>query len=136
SWEIDAVILGGATFAGFNVVDVQRVYRETGRPVIVFSAEEPDMDSTREALRKHFPDWSLRWGRYEALGELHSMKIGDHPQVYYECVGCSTVFAEDVLREQAITGRTPECVRVADLVAKGVTTAFRGPAVCSGGSSG
>jgi len=134
SWETDALILGGATFAGFNVVDVQRVNRETGTPAIVFSGECPDMEATKDALRKHFPDWRERWSRYEALGEMHSLKIGGYPPVYYENIGCSTGFAEDVLREQAVSCRTPECVRVADLIAKGVTPVFRGPAGCSGGS--
>lgn len=134
SWETDALILGGATFAGFNVVDVQRVNRETGTPVIVFSGECPDMEATKDALRKHFPDWRERWSRYEALGEMHSLKIGGYPPVYYENIGCSTGFAEDVLREQAVSCRTPECVRAADLIAKGVTPVFRGPAGCSGGS--
>lgn len=134
SWETDALILGGATFAGFNVVDVLRVNRETGTPVIVFSGECPDMEATKDALRKHFPDWGERWSRYEALGEMHSLKIGGYPPVYYENIGCSTGFAEGVLREQAVSCRTPECVRVADLIAKGVTPVFRGPAGCSGGS--
>jgi len=134
SWETDALILGGATFAGFNVVDVQRVNTETGTPVIVFSRECPDMEATKDALRKHFPDWMERWSRYEALGEIHSLKICSYPPVYYENIGCSKGFAEDVLREQAVSCRTPECVRVADLVAKGVTPVFRGPAGCSDGS--
>jgi endonuclease V-like protein UPF0215 family len=134
SWETDALILGGATFAGFNVVDVQRVYNETETPVIVFSGECPDMNATRDALRKHFPDWRERWSRYEALGGIHSLKIGGYPPVYYENVGCSTEFAEDVLGEQAISCRTPECVKVSNFIAKGVTRVFRGPAECSGGS--
>jgi len=134
SWETDALILGGATFAGFNVVDVQRVNSETGTPVIVFSGECPNVDATKDALRKHFHDWRERWSRYEALGEIHSLKIGDYSPVYYENVGCPKGFAEDVLEEQAVSCRTPECVRVADLIAKGVTPVFRGPAGCSGGS--
>ncbi len=136
SWEIDALILGGATFAGFNVVDVQRVNVETGVPVIVFSGDRPDVAATKDALRKHFPDWRERWSRYEGLGEIRSLTIRDYPPVYYENVGCSRGFAEDVLREQAVSCRTPECVRVADLIAKGVTPVFRGPEGCSGGSSG
>jgi endonuclease V-like protein UPF0215 family len=134
SWELDALILGGATFAGFNVVDVQLIKRETRTPVIVFSRESPDLDATKDALRKHFPDWVERWSRYEALGEIHELKIGIYPPIYYEKMGCSRGFAEDVLREQAVSCGTPECVRVADLIAKGVTPVFRDPAGCSGGS--
>ena len=132
--EIDAVILGGVTFAGFNVVDVERVNGETSVPVIVFSAERPDAEATLGALRKHFGDWRERWSLYEALGEIHSLRVGDYPVVYYECVGCSTAFAEDVLVDQAVFARTPEAVRVAGMVAKGLSPVFRGPEVSAGGS--
>ena len=134
SWELDALILGGATFAGFNVVDVKRLNGETGMPVIVFSGDRPDVEATRDALRKHFPDWRERWSRYMELGEIHSLTIRKYPPVYYEAVGCSKGFAAEVLREQAVSCRTPECVRVADLIAKGVTPVVRDPAGCSGGS--
>ena len=125
-WDYDCLILGGATFAGFNVVDVENVYKTIGRPVIVYSPKIPDMKATLRALHKHFIDWELRWSRYEALGELHECKIKDYPSVYYEVVGESTSYAEKVLNEQAIHGRMPEAVRVADLVAKGITPVFRG----------
>jgi hypothetical protein len=128
-WDYDVLILGGATFGGFNVVDVESVYKATGKPVIVYSPKLPDMDATLGALRKHFSDWEQRWSRYEALGELHECRIRDYPSVYYEIVGEPTSYAEKVLHEQAIYGRIPEAVRVADLIAKGVTPVFRGPAV-------
>jgi endonuclease V-like protein UPF0215 family len=127
NWEYDVIILGGATFAGFNVMDVENVYKTTGRPVIVFSPKYPD--ATLNALRKHFPDWRQRWSRYEKLGELFELVIDDYPPIYYEVVGESREFAEKVLREQAILGRTPEAVRIADLIAKGVSSVFQGPAV-------
>lgn len=133
-WDYDVLILGGATFAGFNVVDVENVYKTTGKPVIVYSPRIPDMDATLCALRKHFSDWKMRWSRYEALGELHECRIKNYPSVYYEIVGESTGYAEKVLREQAIYGRMPEAVRVADLIAKGVTPVVRDLAVSRCGS--
>jgi len=127
NWEMDVLILGGATFAGFNVVDVDYVYREIGKPIIVYMSKNPDMDATLSALRKHFPDWRERWRRYEALGEIHELKIGEHPLSYFEVVGKPVEFAEKVLREQAIHGRMPEALRLADLIAKGTSSVFQGP---------
>ncbi len=128
-WDYDCLILGGATFAGFNVVDVENVYKTTGKPVIVYSPKLPNMEATLGALRKHFSDWEMRWSRYEALGELRELRIRDYPLVYFEVVGGSTEYAEQVLTEQAINGRTPEAVRVADLIAKGVSPIFQDPTV-------
>ena len=127
-WEIDVIILGGATFAGFNVVDAEYVYRETGKPIIVYMSKYSDMDATLNALRKHFPDWRERWRRYEALGMIHELKIGEHPSIYFEVVGGSVGFAERVLREQAIHSRMPEALRLAGLIAKGTSSVFQGPA--------
>jgi endonuclease V-like protein UPF0215 family len=126
-WEYDVIILGGATFAGFNVVDVEKVYKTTGKPVIVFCPKYPDMEATLKALRKHFDDWEERWRRYEALGELYELNIDNGPPIYFEVVGDSPRYAENVLREQAIHGRTPESIRVADLIAKGVSSIFQYP---------
>jgi len=132
-WDYEVLILGGATFAGFNVIDVKHVYRETMNPVIVFSSKKPDMKSTRGALRKHFPDWRKRWQMYMKLGELYEIIIDDKP-VYYEVIGETPEFAERILREQALNGHTPEAIRVADLIAKGVTPIFPNPTVSHCGS--
>jgi hypothetical protein len=134
--EADVIILGGATFAGFNVVDVAHIYNVTEIPVIVYSDKYPDIQATYNALRKHFPDWEMRWSRYEALGAIHELKIGEFPAVYYEKMGCNTLFAEKVLMEQAITCRIPEAVRVADLIAKGVSPIFQNREGCAGKFSG
>lgn len=132
--EVDAIILGGVTFGGFNVADVEQIYRATDTPLIVFSAERPDMEATLGALRKHFSDWRERWSRYEALGPLHSLRMGDWPDVFYEAVGCSAELAEKVIRDQAHTSRTPEALRVANMVAKGLSSVVQGPEVCAGDS--
>ncbi len=124
-WEIDVIVLGGATFAGFNVVDVEYVYREIEKPIIVYMSKYPDMDATLNALRKHFSDWRERWRRYKALGRIHELKIGEHPSIYFEVVGGSVGFAENVLREQAIHGRMPEALRIAGLIAKGTSSVFQ-----------
>lgn len=122
--EPDVLILGGATFGGFNVVYTENVYKKTGKPIIVFSAKKPDIEATLNALRKHFSDWEKRWSAYTQLGDIYSLDIGGYPTVYYEKVGCSTEFAEKVLVDQAKTGRTPEAVRVAGLIAKGLSSSF------------
>jgi endonuclease V-like protein UPF0215 family len=123
--DTEAIILGGVTFGGFNVVDVEYVYERTGIPVIVYSGFFPDMDATKNALRKHFSDWKIRWKRYEKLGEIYKFESGFFPPIFFEYFGCSREFAEKILMEQSITCRIPEAVRVADIVAKGVSSVFQ-----------
>ncbi|MBT3283461.1 DUF99 family protein [Candidatus Bathyarchaeota archaeon] len=52
---MEGVILGGAAFAGFIVVDVKYVYREIGKPIIGYMSKYSDMDTTMKAPRNHFP---------------------------------------------------------------------------------
>jgi endonuclease V-like protein UPF0215 family len=118
----DALILGGVSFAGFNIVDVARVQRNLGMPVIVYSGNMPDSASVLSALKAHFEDWEDRWILIEQLGEIYSVvtKPGS-PIVFYEVVGGSSDWADRVLKESAKLTRIPEPVRVAGLIARGLT---------------
>ena len=123
--EVDAVILGGITFGGFNVIDPRVINTETEVPVIVYSGVEPDNDAVRAALRKHFPDWKRRWKIIEGLGEIHSTRVfREDPEIYFEAIGCDPEWAEEVLKDSAMISRIPEPVRVAGLMARGLTRAY------------
>jgi len=118
----DAVILGGITFAGFNVIDPSRVFQETGVPVIVYSGKRPNDDSMLLALKTHFSDWKIRWDVIKSLGKVHEVitMLGE-PPVYFEVVGGSANWAKWVLRSSALVCRIPEPVRVAGIIARGVS---------------
>ncbi|MGD2142545.1 MAG: DUF99 family protein, partial [Candidatus Bathyarchaeota archaeon] len=120
--KVDVVILGGVTFAGFNMIDPKRIHREFDVPVIVYSGKRPDNSAIMDALRKHFPDWKRRWSIVKALGQIHEVNtFAGEPPVYFEAIGCEAGWAEIILRNSAIISRIPEPVRVSGLVAKGLT---------------
>ena len=122
--QVECILLGGITFAGFNIMDAGRVHDETGLPVVVYSGKKPDNESMRSALRKHFGDWRARWGIVEALGTIHCTRnFPNEPPVYFEVVGGSPERAERLLHECAVVSRKPEPIRVAGLIARGVSPA-------------
>ncbi len=122
--EVDAIILGGITFGGFNVIDPRIIHDETGVPIIVYSGVKPDNDAVLAALMKHFPDWERRWRIIGGLGEIHSTRVfREGQEIYFEVIGCSPGWAEKVLKDSAMISRIPEPVRVAGLVARGLTRA-------------
>jgi hypothetical protein len=122
--EAEAVILGGITFAGFNVVDPRRVFKETGIPVIVYSGTRPDNEKMLAALKGHFVDWHERWEIIEDLGPIREVTtLPREPPAYFEVVGGSPDWAEEVLRGSAVVSRIPEPVRVAGLIARGLSPA-------------
>jgi endonuclease V-like protein UPF0215 family len=118
----EPIILGGITFAGFNIVDAQELFEESSRPVIIFMRDRPNNVAVKEALQKHFDDWRERWRLIEALGATYSAYTypGELP-IYFEVVGAEPSWAEKILQQSATLCRIPEPVRVARLVARGVS---------------
>lgn len=122
--EISVVILDGITFAGFNVIDVDLLFKETGIPIIVFTDKKPDTKAMNMALMKHFSDWQLRWSLIEKRGKLNSIIIHGKSPVYFEAVGCSKDWAESVLKEQCVNSKVPEAVRIAKMIARSISPVF------------
>jgi endonuclease V-like protein UPF0215 family len=120
--EIDVIILGGATFAGFNIIDPKKIFNETDIPLIIYSGVKPNNKKIFNALRKHFTDWEKRWELLSNLGSVNKIKTLDRESpIYFEVVGCSIEFGAKTLRNSAVISRIPEPVRIAGIIARGLT---------------
>ena len=120
--RFDAVMLSGISFAGFNVVDIEDLAARSRRPVIAITGEKPDNNAVRNALRDHFKDWKNRWRMIRAAGRTYRFKPrADEPPLYFEVRGASHVFAEDCITATARISRLPEPIRVAGIVARGLS---------------
>jgi len=121
-WEFDAVFLSGVSFAGFNLIDARAIYDRFGKPVIVVSGDRPDNMAVKKALQKHFTDWETRWKIVRKLGRIYSAApVVAEPPLYFEAVGLSARSAKLMIRALAVSSRLPEPIRVARLIARGLT---------------
>jgi endonuclease V-like protein UPF0215 family len=121
-WSFDAVMLAGVSFAGFNLVDPTSVFEEFGNPVIVISRTKPNNIAVKKALHRHFEDWRIRWRVFEKLGSVYEVvSMPAEPPVYVEVVGAELDWARRLIRATSVCCRVPEPVRVARLVARGLT---------------
>lgn len=119
----DVIMLSGISFAGFNLVDINQLARDTRRPVVAVTGERPDNHAVRKALRGHFDDWKDRWQMVSSAGRLYSCKpLRDEPKLYFEVRGASPDFAREVIRATAVISRLPEPIRVARILARGLST--------------
>jgi len=118
----DVIILGGISFAGFNLVDAKKVNLLTGKPVIIYMGKRPDSVKMLNAIKKLYPNWMEKWRLITDLGELYSAEVkkGDQ-KIFYEIIGESSVWGLKILKQAAILCRIPEPVRLANLIGKGVT---------------
>jgi len=121
--QVDVILLNGISYAGFNLMDAERIWKETKKPIIIYTKKKPNNKDVISALMKHFKDWRERWDiikRTLAISKgIHQVKIKDHEKaVYIEIIGISIEEAAKILRENTIWGRTPEPIRIAEIIAK------------------
>lgn len=120
--QTDVIILGGISFAGFNLIDVKKINEETGCPIIMFSRKKPNRDSMVAAIRKHFSDWKERLNLLRGLGKTHStVTYPGSPPVFFGVFGTTPEFAVAVLKYSSPLCRIPEPIRTASIVAKALT---------------
>ena len=112
--QIEAILLKGIAVAGFNVVDIQQLFRDTRKPVIVLMRKKPDMESIKSAM-KNLPSPAKRWGLVEHAGEMHSID-----RVFCQLAGLTPKEAQKLIRLTTARGNLPEALRVAHVVASGL----------------
>jgi endonuclease V-like protein UPF0215 family len=118
--QIKAIMIDGIALAGFNVIDVVRLHRQTGVPVLTVTRDKPDMEEIRTALKKHFSDWRERYGLITKL-ELRQIDTGHKP--LYACgAGAEWSEFERLARMSTVRAAIPEPVRMAHLIAAAMVT--------------
>ncbi len=117
--QLRLVMLNGITFAGFNIVDIKRLYAATGLPVLALTHDKPDLEAIHEAL-KNLPNSGERWRLIVDAGEIHEV-INNGTKIYVELAGISLADAQKIIRLTSTRGCLPEPLRVAHLIASGIS---------------
>lgn len=112
--QLHAIFLNGIALAGFNAVDINAVAREAKIPVVAIVRKKPDMKSIESALSK-VPNGAKKLETIRAAGRL--FKDG----VFFQAAGATPGEARDLMRAAAQRAKVPECLRLAHLIASGVT---------------
>jgi endonuclease V-like protein UPF0215 family len=118
--QLRVIMVDGVTFGGFNVIDIQEIFRQTGVPVIVVSRKMPDFTKVKEAL-KNLPDWRERWRMLRAASKIH--RVRSRPRAAPVCVqvaGINLTDAEQIVKLTSTRSLVPEPLRVAHLIATGI----------------
>ena len=99
-----------------------KVFEAFGKPIIIVSRTKPNNKTVKRALRAHFEDWETRWAIFEKLGSVHKTfsLFGKRP-VYLEAVYADVEWAAQLICALAFWGRLPEPLRVARLIARGLS---------------
>ena len=119
--QLRVIMLNGVTFAGFNVVDIQKLFERVRLPVITVTREKPDFDNIRKALR-NLPEYEKRLEAMENAGKLIEVHTRDAEQaVYMQIMGILEKDAKKILKSTSTRSNIPEALRVAHIIASGLT---------------
>jgi endonuclease V-like protein UPF0215 family len=119
--QLRVIMLNGITFAGFNIVDVKALNAMTKLPVITVTREKPDLADIHKALQ-NLSNSEARWRAILNAGEtLEVSTRGAKAQVYMQAAGVSIEDAQKILRLTSTRSNIPEALRVAHLIASGIS---------------
>jgi endonuclease V-like protein UPF0215 family len=119
--QLRVIMTDGATFAGFNVVDIRDVFAQTGIPVITVSRERPNLRKVKWAV-KNLLDWHERWRIIKKAGKFYPVRTrAKAAPVYIQIAGIKRADAEQIVKLTATRSFVPEPLRVAHLIARGIT---------------
>jgi endonuclease V-like protein UPF0215 family len=146
--SVQAIMLQGIAVGGFNVVDIHGLARALDVPVLVVVRRPPDMAAVRGALfsaaprsRPRVPGAARKWKLIESAGSLeplgasrraqkkHAKASGPTgiataaPRLWIQRAGgLSLEEARRLVAATTLHGNIPEPLRLAHLIAGGVTT--------------
>lgn len=113
--QLQAILLQGIAFAGFNVVDIHALHAQLGIPVLVVMRRRPDFAKIREALLTRVPGGARKWRLIEQAGPVEAVE-----RVFVQRAGLGLAQARAIVRKHAYHGNLPEPLRCAHLIAGGI----------------
>lgn len=119
--QLRIIMLDGATFAGFNVVNTLKLFKKTGLPVITITREKPDFDNIRKAM-ENLPFAEERWRAIRSVDRIVKVftRKGERA-IFMQVAGAKVDAARRIVKSTATRSDVPEALRVAHLIASGLT---------------
>jgi endonuclease V-like protein UPF0215 family len=119
--ELRIVFLDGLTFAGFNVVDISKLSRMLDLPVVSVVRDKPNLEKIKKAIQ-NLPDFLERWHAIENAGKLIKVKTqkNENP-IYIQIAGILLEDAKKIIKKTSTHSNIPEALRVAHIIASGLT---------------
>ena len=115
--HVQALLLQGIAFAGFNVIDIRRLSEELGIGVVSVVRKRPDLGAIERALLGSVPGGRAKWKLIQAAGPVEP--VG---RIFMQRAGISRPVASALLERVTVHGDLPEPVRAAHLIAGGMVT--------------
>ena len=114
--DIRFMMVSGSIVSWYNIIDPERLSRETGLPLIMLTYRRSE--GIERSIRARFKDsWSEKLDSYRKLGPRVKITLHTGKSVYVRPVGLTIDDARRLLDGFTLQGRYPEPIRVAGLLA-------------------
>ena len=111
--QLQCILLDGIALGGFNIIDIKKLNKKTGIPVIVVIRKYPDFRKIKSALIKLKKEKKFKL--LERAGPV--TKIQD---IFIQLKGLTLEKAKEILRITCTRSNIPEPIRIAHLIAAGI----------------
>ncbi|HDR73274.1 MAG TPA: DUF99 family protein [Methanoculleus sp.] len=114
--DINCIMISGCVIAWFNIVDPLVILEQTGLPVIAVTYEASE--GLEEEIAAHFPGDEERIEAYVRLGARTEIALHTGHRIYIRGWGIEDSQAARLCNDFTATGKIPEPLRVARLMAR------------------
>ncbi len=111
--QLQCILLDGIAFGGFNVIDVEKLNKKTGIPVIVVIRRKPDIENIKRVLININKKNKIKLIDKAGL----PFKVG---KIYVQFKGLQLDEVKEILRITCTRSLIPEPIRIAHLIAQGI----------------
>lgn len=115
--QLQAILLDGIAFGGFNVVNIESITKNTAIPVITIIRKYPDFVAIKATLKKL--DMEKKYPLMELAGEPQKAGL-KNAEIWFQYAGCTKETAEEVIKVTTIHGNIPEPLRIAHIIGQGI----------------
>jgi endonuclease V-like protein UPF0215 family len=120
--HLQYILTDTITFGGFNLIDLEEIFRKTNKPIIALTEQLVNLDSVKKALLKKFPDtYKSKLDRIINAGHLYETQIltaGGSSTIYFHMKGLIPTDVEKLLQKLCIDSKLPEPIRLAHVIGK------------------
>ncbi len=109
---VRVVFVNGISFAGFNMIDIQRFHEKTGIPIMTVIRKKPNMSKMKKAMQK-LPGYNKRIRAIRTAGRVKKLEEKD---IYYQAAGLNDEDAIDILKSSSFRSNIPEGLRMSHMI--------------------
>jgi endonuclease V-like protein UPF0215 family len=118
--QLRVVMLDGVTFAGFNVVDIQKLHRITSLPVLAITRNRPCLNDVKSAIHK-ISNPNERLTALSSAGEMLEIETRRETRIFVHRAGISKVDTKKIIAISSTQSSIPEPLRVAHMIASSLS---------------